>query len=239
MKFRFEPTKDWTDFASGRVLYNYPGSPAFPARLASELFQRCAAYLNATDCLPPYNLYDPCCGGAHLLTVVGLLHGTKLRTISGSDVEPQALEFACKNLGLLRREGLEKRQEKLLSDAERFGKPSHTEAVVSAERLLALPVFRSDAPQTHVFRADAGNLNPHDLRWQPHILLADLPYGDLVQWQGDEQSQVLAGWVELVGPGGVIAVVHPKQQNLVIPAGLDVLESQKVGHRRFLIGRVE
>ncbi len=38
---------NYSDLASGRVLYSVPGHHAFPVRLASEIFQRCLAYLRA------------------------------------------------------------------------------------------------------------------------------------------------------------------------------------------------
>jgi len=41
MKYRFEvERKDYSDFASGRVLYSAPNTTAFPVRLASEIVQR-------------------------------------------------------------------------------------------------------------------------------------------------------------------------------------------------------
>ena len=41
MKYRFETKKrDYSDLASGRVLYNAPNTTAFPVRLASEIVQR-------------------------------------------------------------------------------------------------------------------------------------------------------------------------------------------------------
>ncbi len=35
--------KDYSHFSSGRVFHSLPGHPAFPVRLASEIFQRCIA----------------------------------------------------------------------------------------------------------------------------------------------------------------------------------------------------
>lgn len=59
--------------SSGRVLYGYPGRAAFPARLASEVFSRCAARLAAERVDGPYVVYDPCCGTAiHLATMAFL-----------------------------------------------------------------------------------------------------------------------------------------------------------------------
>ena len=39
-KFASERT-NYTDLASGNVFYSLPGHPAFPVRLASEIYQRC------------------------------------------------------------------------------------------------------------------------------------------------------------------------------------------------------
>ena len=42
MKYKFETDKrDFSDFSSGRVLYNAANTTAFPVRLASEIAQRC------------------------------------------------------------------------------------------------------------------------------------------------------------------------------------------------------
>ncbi len=235
MRYRFEQRQDWTHFSSGRVLHNYPGAPAFPARLASELFQRCAALLAKGGRSEPYTLYDPCCGGAHLLTVIGLLHGAKLAAIMASDVEPQALEFAAKNLALLDRDGLQARRQKLIRDEQKFGKPSHADAVKSADWLRELPLFAGGSVQTFVFAADAAQLELSSLPRRPEIMLTDLPYGHLVQWQGGEPGQLLAKWAEVIQPGGAMAVVYPKKQRLAVPPHVQVEEALQVGHRRLLI----
>src|SRR6266498_5343207 len=60
MQYKYEKGfVDYSDLASGRVFYSSPGYPAFPVRLASEIFQRCMAhretiYQNTTPC----TLYD-------------------------------------------------------------------------------------------------------------------------------------------------------------------------------------
>jgi 23S rRNA (guanine2535-N1)-methyltransferase len=57
MQYKYEKTMlDYSDLASGRVFYSLPGHPAFPIRLASEIFQRCLAsratvYKNTTPVL--------------------------------------------------------------------------------------------------------------------------------------------------------------------------------------------
>ena len=74
MKYKFAVDKeDYTDFASGRVLYSAPGTTGFPVRLTSEILQRAFAILGTGGHNGPYTIYDPCCGGAFLLTTIGFL----------------------------------------------------------------------------------------------------------------------------------------------------------------------
>src|SRR3954454_13430762 len=101
MKYRFVPQREnYEDYAGGRVLFGRPGNTAFPVRLASEIFQRCADRLARSGVPPPYSIYDPCCGSGYLLTVIGLLHGDRIARILASDVNLHALEFAQRNLSL-------------------------------------------------------------------------------------------------------------------------------------------
>lgn len=57
MKYKFAVDKeDYTDFASGRVLYSAPGTTGFPVRLTSEILQRAFAILGTGGHNGPYNL---------------------------------------------------------------------------------------------------------------------------------------------------------------------------------------
>ncbi|NRR74918.1 hypothetical protein HRD57_01935 [Tetragenococcus halophilus] len=77
MKFKFEPIKkDYSDFSSDKLLVNAPRTPAFPVRVASEIMVRSLSFLNSADGL---TLYDPCCGGGHLLTVLGFCYSKNLK----------------------------------------------------------------------------------------------------------------------------------------------------------------
>src|SRR5690349_8686028 len=111
MQYKYErESLDYSDFASGRVFYSLPGHPAFPIRLASEVFQRCMAhreklYKDSTPC----TLYDPCCGAAYHLSVLGYLHGKLIREIIGSDIHEKAVAIAKHNLDLLNVAGLDQR----------------------------------------------------------------------------------------------------------------------------------
>ena len=99
MKYRFEiEAKNYEDFASGRVLYNRPGATAFPVRLGSEIIQRCLERVRERHGKGRLTLYDPCCGGAYLLTTIGFLHGQEFSKIYASDIDEAMLELAMDNL---------------------------------------------------------------------------------------------------------------------------------------------
>ena len=77
--------RSYADLGSGRVLRSRPGQPAFPVRLAREMFEQALA-LRPAGAAPPI-LYDPCCGAGHLLASVGLLYADRLTAVIGSDVD--------------------------------------------------------------------------------------------------------------------------------------------------------
>src|SRR5215213_9021775 len=153
MQYKYaKEQQDYSDFSSGRVLYSLPGHPAFPVRLASEIFQRCVAQretIHKTS--TPCTLYDPCCGAAYHLSVLGYLHREHIREIIASDVDEKAVALAERNLGLLDAHGLDKRIHELSKMFEEYGKDSHREALQSAsvwkEQLSAHPLA------TRVFQA--------------------------------------------------------------------------------------
>ena len=100
---------NYSDLSSGRVFYSRPGHPAFPIRLASEIFQRCMVIRTAHHLSSPCVLFDPCCGGAYHLSVLGYLHRECIREVIGSDVEEEAILLAQQNLALLSGSGLDRR----------------------------------------------------------------------------------------------------------------------------------
>ena len=88
MAYQFEAAQqDWSDFSAGRVFYALPGRPAFPARLGAEIFQRCLALRVYAGLAGPLALYDPCCGGAYHLAVLGFLFPHQITRIAASDIE--------------------------------------------------------------------------------------------------------------------------------------------------------
>ncbi len=206
--------RNFEDFASGRVLYNQRGATAFPVRLASEIYQRCRAFLTAQGVPSGYSLYDPLCGGAYLLTALGFLHGDDLSRITGSDVDETVLELARRNLSLLNLAGLRRRVEEIDELWVRFGKASHFEAKQSALRLGALVKGRTP-PEVDVFCADA--TQPTQLVGQiadAHIVITDLPYGNLVNWSQAGQSEPVEPFLSTLEPvlakPSVVAITAPK-----------------------------
>ena len=101
MQYRHAPRRNYEDFASGRVFYAFPGQPAFPVRLTSEIFQRSYAHWRALGGDGPCVVYDPTCGGAYWLVALAYLHWDRIEKIIASDIDPDSIEQAERNLSLL------------------------------------------------------------------------------------------------------------------------------------------
>lgn len=209
------------DYAAGRVFYSLPGHPAFPVRLASEMFQRCLALRAADGLTASCMLYDPCCGGAYHLATLAYLHGERVASIAASDIDALALNLARRNLDLLTLSGLDRRIAELELLWADYGKRSHEEALGSAkrlrERLLALnerhpiPVFVFQADATDAM-ALVGALGAQSV----DVVITDVPYNRLSAWQGDAGFDPLWRMLEalrpVLAPGAVIAVASDKGQ---------------------------
>ncbi|GAK05572.1 rRNA methyltransferase AviRa [Geomicrobium sp. JCM 19037] len=212
MQFLYETEAgDYRDFASGRVLRNAPGTTAFPVRLTSEILFRCRALIGKKTEL---TIYDPCCGGAHMLTAAGFLHGRSITTIVGSDVNSSVVPIAESNVSLLTREGLKDRKQQLQAFFDEFQKSAHREALESIERLEQL---QQKAGPFHSLQAF-----DHDITTSPpsvegvNIIIADLPYGNTVDWQTTEDEplhQMLQNVYETLDPDqSVVALISDKKQ---------------------------
>ena len=223
--------KDYSDYARGRVLYGQHGHPAYPVRLASEIWQRCTAVLREEGRPGPYTLYDPCCGGAYLLTTLCLLHRPEIAAAVGSDVDAGVLETARHNLALLSVEGMERRIDEVRALHQAYGKPSHAAAVESAQRLRErLRDAAGSEIETRVFVADATDpcALEEGLAGLPiDVLIADLPYGRDSQWKGLQEDtrsscspliQMLDALGAVLAPQTVVALSADKATKLVHPA---------------------
>jgi len=248
MQYKYaKEQRDYSDFSSGRVFYSLPGHPAFPVRLASEIFQRCMAHRAAIygetgRC----TLYDPCCGAAYHLSVLGFLHGEQIREIIASDIDETALAGARRNLGLLHRDGLDKRIRELSVLLDKYGKDSHRDALQSAsalkENLLSLRENSSVA--TNVFQANAMDRKSISNHIQPQsvdILFTDVPYGRHSQWHDTDSNALfdpLRGMLDalqgILSTSSILAVASDKQQK-VSHESYQRIEHFQVGKRRIVI----
>lgn len=245
MRYKFETRAlDLSDLASGAVFRSAPGRPAFPVRLASELFQRAHGFWAPGEPGKPCDLYDPCCGTGYSLSVLKLLHWSVIGRVTGSDVDEGALELARSNLDLLRPAGINARVRHLAEQVDRFGKESHVAALESARRLRAkIERLSAAAPlDAEIKRADA--LDPGALaalvgRRGGDIVFADVPYGSATAWHTEEAGSAatatrsfFASLAVATTPGSVVIVAERKTQPRIAPAGFVHLASLRgKGHR--------
>lgn len=250
MPYRFAlEDRDYTDFASGRVLFSQPGRPVFPVRLANEIFLRGMSRREPQGAGGPVTLYDPCCGSAYHLSVLGFLHGKVIRKLIGSDVDESVLTVARRNLGLLSEAGLDRRVAELNFLFDQYGKESHAGALESAARLKVLlrEQAREELPG-RVFTADA--LDPDSvargLAGEPvDLVVSDLPYGRLSNWQGagsaggepfDPVARLLGSLLPVLSPGAVVALACDKGRRIG-HAGYRVIEKFRIGLRQVVLLR--
>jgi SAM-dependent methyltransferase len=230
MPYRYTTNKiDYTHYSSGRVLVNLPGRPAFPARLSSEVFQRLLALRRKDGLSTPVHLFDPCCGGAYHLAVLGLLHREQIVTIAASDIDPRALEVAKRNLGMLGSGGMRERLAQIDKMHKEFGKVSHAEALQSARFLLEQVTMQETTHSILVrsFQADAfDSASLHaGLQGNPvDLVFSDLPYGLHAHWQGQAANQgdavhrLLESLAQVLLPGTLLALATLKDTRLSHPA---------------------
>jgi hypothetical protein len=190
----------------------------------------------------PYVLYDPCCGGAYLLTTVGLLFRSQIKTVIGSDVDAGVLETARRNLALLSVAGMERRLEELCALYETYGKASHAAAIESALRFKErLGSAGGKKVEVQVFEADATDARAlsRGLRGRAiDALIADLPYGRDSHWKRLQKEgpsscspayQMLEALLSVTSADTIVALSCDKAQEPAHPA------YRRVG--RFRLGR--
>lgn len=241
MPYRHAVTREnFADF-SGGVLHSAPGFPAFPVRLASEMFQRGLALSSASTA----RVWDPCCGSGYLLTTLALMHRTEITEVFGSDVDQAALTLARKNLGLLCEGGLPARAATLRERAERLAKPGYSDIADAADRLARRFVQDGGALPQRAAHADVSN--PDELRialtgQRPNIVITDIPYGEQTSWLGPGATRGTEGMLvalrEVLDDGTIVAVASRSRYSGT-PAGLRRVGSFKIGTRSVRFFRVE
>jgi 16S rRNA G966 N2-methylase RsmD len=235
---------DYSDLSSGRVFYSLPGHPAFPVRLASEIFQQCLAIREATyKVSTPCVLYDPCCGAAYSLSVLGYLHGENIQEAIGSDADEIAVALARKNLGLLNNSGLNDRMHEISEMLRLYGKESHKEALASSHVLQKRVAFlNKDHPiTTKAFQAnvfDSKTILENIREGSVDIVFTDIPYGLHSQWQEtgfNETSKpiwsMLNSLTTILSPSHVVAIVSDKEQK-VSHENYQRIKQFQIGKRR-------
>lgn len=248
MQFKYAIEQlDYSDFASGKVLYSMPRHPAFPVRLASEIFQRCVAhrktnYNNSTPC----TLYDPCCGAAYHLSVLGYLHRELIKEVIGSDIDEKIISLANQNLGLLNITGLEKRIGEISKFVDLYNKESHKDALASANNLkIKLSSYPHESKVlSKVFQADATDSKTilQNVKIKSvDIVFTDIPYGQHSHWQNLNSDELydpiwlmLNALIEILSPSSIVAIVSDKKQK-VAHKNYQRVEQFQIGKRRVVI----
>jgi 23S rRNA (guanine2535-N1)-methyltransferase len=234
---------NYADLASGRVFYSLPGHPAFPIRLASEIYQRCLAYLNKGR--SPCTLYDPCCGAAYHLAVIAYLHWDSVFRLICSDTDAKAVQLAGRNLGLLTPAGMERRAREISAMVNLYDKASHKDALTSIQTLLQQIICLTNVRplKTHVFQADA--TDPAGLAEglqgsQIDIVFTDIPYGQHSQWvtssTEDPAWAMLEALRSVLTLDSIVAISADKDQKIAHP-GYQRIEKLKLGKRQVVISR--
>jgi 23S rRNA (guanine2535-N1)-methyltransferase len=249
MQYKYAKTLlDYSDLASGRVFHSLPGHPAFPVRLASEIFQRCIVgrekiYNNSDPCI----LYDPCCGTAYHLSVLAYLHGENIRAVIGSDIDAKAVAIAKRNLELLTVAGLDQRIAEISQLFELYGKDSHRDALRSGYTLrnnISALTQEEHPIATKVFQASATDVKAIIKNIEPNsvdIVFTDVPYGQHSHWKGSNHNELsnplwsmLNGLISILSPASIVAIVSDKQQK-VSHESFQRLEQFQIGKRRVVI----
>lgn len=228
MEYKFTQNENYEDYACGRVIYHMGGEPTFPVRLALEMYERCLQYSNKKENI---TLYDCCCGGAYMLTILGLLKNDTISELYGSDIDEDSLKLAADNLGLLTEAGITKRREELETLYHNYGKESHQEALRSLSRIEKL---LPNELRISIFHRNA--LEVSDLPFIPDIIITDVPYGNLVEWgEGsggiNHMMDALSG---ICGRETILCVCMDKKQKIQTER-YQRLERQLIGKRKFEI----
>lgn len=228
MEYKYTKNDNYEDFASGRVLYHVGGEPTFPVRLSLEIYERCLHYSNKkTD----ISLYDCCCGGGYMLTILGLLNSNSISSLYGSDINSESLKLAEDNLGLLTKSGISRRRDELKALYHKYKNVSHSEALHIIDRMeqrltkdIKITIFNRN-----VFKVC-------DLPFIPDIIITDIPYGNIVEWdEGSGGINLMMNDLSSVcGNETIICVCMDKRQKIKTDI-YQRLENQLVGNRKFEI----
>lgn len=245
MSYRLVTSRhNYRDLASGHVFHSLPGFPAFPVRLAHEMFLRAASHLPAER---PLIVWDPCCGSGYLASVVGVLNRARVEKLVCSDIDPDAVALAARNLALLTEHRLRQRRAELLARAAEYGRSGYTEAAEATNRLaLMIREGGGDLPAVS-FVADAfdhGQLAATRPAPPPDLVLTDVPYGNQTTWKGsmpdgcEPTTALVRSLCQVLPQHAVIALSVQARRVSLGGGGIRALERFRLGKRAGFIGRV-
>ncbi len=230
--------ENYEDYSSGRVLYGAPMATNFPVSLTLEIYKRCSDYLIKNGNSGPYVVYDPFCGVAYSLTILGFYYGKNIKQLIASDVDKTTLEFAHKNLSLLTKKGIGNRIKELNKFINEYDKDSHRDALISAEKLkeisnklsIEIKEFQHNILSDTSLPKSANRID---------MVIADLPYGKLTNWEGidgeiNPAQEFLNKIKDRLKKNAVVAIVFNKQQK-VLHDGFNKVKGFKVGKRKIII----
>lgn len=228
MEYLYSENDNFEDFASGRVLYSGKGIPNFPIRLLNEMYGRAKSYLEKKQDIV---LYDPCCGGGYALTVLGFFGNTDVKKIYGSDIDENMIIYAKKNAGLLTGAGLANRKNEIEQMYKKYGKQSHMEALESCNKLKSMLEKEIVA---EFFKADCTKELPSIF---PDIIITDVPYGKLVEWENEEAISIdcMLEQLWLISHEKTILAVCMDKKQKITCQKWERLEKHNVGKRKFEI----
>ena len=244
MEYKFTTERsNYTDLASGHVFYSLPGHPAFPVRLASEIYQRCLAFREKGS--SPCTIYDPCCGAAYHLSVIAYLHWDSVCQVICSDIDEKAVQLAERNLGLLTPGGMQRRCREISAMVRLYDKASHKGARESVTRMQA-QINRLTAVrpmQARVFRAnatDAASLREGLRDTAIDVVFTDIPYGLHSQWEQTQAPNpawaMLEALLEFLSPKSIVAAASDKLQKIAHEK-YERLDKFQLGKRKVVILR--
>lgn len=230
-------SQNYEDYSSGRVLSGYSGATNFSVRLTQEIFERCLKYLEKQNNNGPYVIYDPFCGVAYTLTILGLFYSDKIKSIFASDINQESIKFAEKNLALLSEQGINRRIAEIESMISQYGKDSHRDALKSA---LHIKEQLKRSPAVKVFKGDILNKKPlTEVTQKIDMVISDIPYGNLTQWNKEVSSEInpvqkfLDNIKDILSPKSIVVISSNKKQELP-HTGYEKVGAFKVGKRKII-----
>jgi len=194
-------------FAHGRVLYRYPASDAY--RFSPKLAYNLVKHIPTGGTDRPSVLWDPFCGTGLIVSIACLFFPQKFQTIVASDIAPEAVECAKKNLLLVSNVQSARKRLKLIRGLRGMNVGSCRRWGEVAEYLDALmPVIEQNerrAPALNTFTASAFALPP-GIEGDIHFV-GDLPYGRSSRMCGDRQVAALFDCIAEAYPNSTMRFV--------------------------------